>query len=129
MDAIWVALTFIIGLGVRLALPVAVTAGVVLWLRRWDARWQAEAEQAHLLAAQAPATPCWEAKACPPEQRAACPAYQKPTLPCWQAKRYATGRLPETCLECAVFRNAPAPLPVRAATRSARPVTSGGKSL
>lgn len=129
MEALQIALTFILGLGLRLAIPLAVTVGLVWWLRRWDARWQAEAEQAHRRVAQAPATPCWETRGCAPEQRAACVAYQNPNAPCWQIKRYTTGRLPEACLECGVFRNAPVPGPASLATPSARPAISGGKSL
>lgn len=123
-----VALTFLIGIGVRLAVPLGITIVLVALLRRLDARWQAEAEQAQAQLAQAPVTPCWEAKGCSPEQRATCPAFRQNNIACWQVKRLTTGRLPDLCLECAVFRNAPAVVPAPVAVRASRPAVFGGKS-
>lgn len=127
MTALPVALTFLIGISLRLAIPLGVTIILVALLRQLDARWQAEAEHAQAQLAQAPVTPCWEAKGCSLEQRAACPAYRQ-SMACWQVKRHTLGRLPEVCLECAVFRNAPAVVPAPVAVRASRPAVLGGKS-
>jgi hypothetical protein len=110
----------------RLGVPLAVTAAVVWWLRRLDARWQAEAEaksrRALELKAAAsgaappaahPARPCWEERNCAESVREHCPAYLQPAVPCWLARRAADGHLPAACVGCDRFTPAPAPVAVR----------------
>ena len=103
-----------IGLLLRFGIPLGLTLILIKWLRQIDVRWQAESECARRTQPQAlvQASPaCWQVRNCSLEQRLTCPAYQHPTLPCWQIRRAATGRLPERCLDCAVFRNAPVSKP------------------
>ncbi len=102
----------LIGLVVRFGIPIVLTILIVMWLRRLDARWQLEANQTHPRAAVAalPQVRCWEQRGCPPERRASCPAYARPDVPCWQVFRGVDGRLQEACLDCAVFKKAPAPV-------------------
>jgi hypothetical protein len=101
---------------VRLALPLAVTLGLAWWLRRVDARWQAEARAAYIAEqwgrsdapplvaqAQAPTAHCWAVRGCSEEQRAACMAYGQPTLPCWLVRLRREGKLPRACLKCELF--------------------------
>lgn len=103
-------LTSLAGILVRLALPIALTLLAAYALRRLDQRWQSQA------AARQPGPvsviKCWVLNDCPAEQRANCPVYQKQNLPCWQAYRDKAGRLPERCLDCQVFRQAPVIEPV-----------------
>lgn len=95
----------------RLGVPLVLTAILVWWLRRLDLRWQSEAEELHRiqLAHAEPQTPCWKVKSCSPERRATCAAYQHNEKPCWQVMRGAEGRLPDRCLTCTVFSDAPVP--------------------
>lgn len=108
--------TVILGVALRIALPVAGTVLIVLWLRWLDARWQEEAE-GHVAAGTAllpkvMRLPCWEINQCSPERRSNCPAYQNGNVPCWQLFRSPEGQLKEECLGCEVFRRAPLPVAV-----------------
>jgi hypothetical protein len=95
----------IIGLLLRLAIPIAATLFVVYILRRLDKRWQAEAEA---LPMDVEKRECWKVKGCPPEQVKDCAA-AKSSLPCWQSKRLPNGYLNDDCLSCPVFIEAPIP--------------------
>ena len=104
MDTI---LTFLLGLLMRIGIPVAVTALVFLLLRRLDERWQKEALAIPVISSQ---RPCWEIKGCSEEKRKNCPSPAQSNTPCWQVFRTKNGLLKEECLGCAVFRLAPAPV-------------------
>ncbi len=100
----------LVGLLVRIAIPLVITIVVILILRRADARWQKEAEQLPpVVTVENPH--CWDIKNCPAEQVNECPA---PTslAPCWQVRRQKNGYLREACLTCQIFRQAPLPTPV-----------------
>ena len=99
-------LSVIAGLIIRLAIPIALTAVLIFFLRKLDARWQAEAQQQPLPVLQKPE--CWKIKGCTPEQRKQCVGAMSP-LPCWQAYRLPNGYLNEKCLTCEVFIKAPTP--------------------
>ncbi len=99
------ALAVVIGVLLRLAIPVLLTIVIVQLLRIQDAHWQQEAEQAPALV-EKPA--CWEIKNCPPDCFKDCAGYTSP-LPCWQARRLTNGYLREECLSCKIFLKAPAP--------------------
>ena len=99
------ALAVVIGVVVRLAIPVVLTILIVQLLRIQDARWQREGEQVPRLVEK---PVCWEVKNCPPDCRKNCPGFTSP-LPCWQARRLANGYLREECLTCKIFLRAPAP--------------------
>ena len=95
----------LVGLLLRLAIPIAATLLVIYLLRRLDKRWQAEAQ---IEPVQVEKPECWKIKGCPPEQVKNCTAAQA-SLPCWQAKRLPNGYLKEDCLSCPVFIQAPVP--------------------
>lgn len=108
-DGLAVAL---LGILVRIILPITATLLVVGFFRRLDARWQIEAQaqmRARMALAAANHTPCWEQRQCSPERRETCAAYQNRYMPCWQVFRDKDGRLRESCLECDVFLAAPVP--------------------
>ena len=108
MDTLTPLLAVIAGFALRLAIPIAITAIAIYFLRRLDVRWQAEAEDQLLLpAVEKPK--CWEVHKCPPEKRQACPGYLS-EQPCWQTFRKENGYLQERCLGCDVFRKAPIPV-------------------
>lgn len=104
METITSLLAIITGLLLRLAIPIAVTALIIYFLRKLDRRWQSEAQLPTLV--EKPE--CWKVKGCTPEQIKNCAAGQSP-LPCWQAKRLPNGYLRDECISCEVFRKAPIP--------------------
>ncbi|GAB4504489.1 MAG: hypothetical protein Fur0043_14830 [Anaerolineales bacterium] len=105
MNAFTSLLAVVMGIVLRLALPIGITALAVYFLRKLDARWQAKATQ-QVPNVEKPA--CWEVNHCLPEMREACPGYQS-VWPCWQAFRGPNGYLQERCLGCNVFKKAPIP--------------------
>jgi hypothetical protein len=102
------ALAVLLGLVMRLAIPVLITALVVFALRKLDSRWRAEGSDRPLKVAK---PQCWKTKHCPPAARKACTGYKSP-LPCWQAFRSSSGYLADKCLACPVL--IATPLPARA---------------
>ena len=98
----------LIGLFLRLVLPVGVTILAIYFLRKLDSYWQKEAEH-ELLQPAAEKVQCWDLKDCPIEKRKTCPAPASPQ-PCWQVNRLSNGYLREECFSCKIFRNAPAPV-------------------
>jgi hypothetical protein len=108
MEPITPLLAVIAGFALRLAIPIAITAAAIYFLRRLDTRWQAEAEEQLLLPTVEKAK-CWEINGCTVEERATCAGYQS-EQPCWQAFRQKNGYLQEGCLGCDVFQQAPIPV-------------------
>ena len=101
-----ITLAFVIGVFLRLMVPLTVTALVVFLLHRLDVRWQAEAEKEHAALVKNN-MPCWKEEGLSIDEimvRAA-----KDEQPCWQTHRLANGYLREACLDCEVFLAAPAP--------------------
>ncbi len=96
----------LVGFVLRLAIPIAATILLIFFLRKLDARWQAEAE---LQPAPTNKPECWKIKGCTPEQKGNCEAVTS-SLPCWQVYRLPNGYLREECLSCEVFTQAPIPL-------------------
>ena len=110
METITAILAVVTGVALRLAIPIAITAIAIYFLRRLDNRWQAEAEE-QLLQPVVEKAKCWEIHGCTAEMRATCIGYQS-EKPCWQAFREENGYLKERCLGCDVFRKAPIPVKI-----------------
>jgi hypothetical protein len=108
------ALAFILGMVLRIGIPVGATALLVWLLHRLDARWQNQAEQEGIPTGQNLAADpgCWDIKNCSPEARRTCKAFAHPETPCWQELRSGDGNLQEKCLKCRVFKEAPVPAAV-----------------
>jgi hypothetical protein len=98
-------LAILLGLLIRLAIPIAGTCILIYFLRKLDAHWQAEAQ---LNPPSTQKVECWKVKGCPPDQQKNCVAASS-SLPCWQAFRQPNGYLREGCISCEVFINAPIP--------------------
>jgi hypothetical protein len=105
MEAITSLMTLLVGLLVRLAIPIVGTVILIYFLRKLDAHWQAEAQLPQIPVQKAE---CWKIKGCSPAQRQSCRAASS-SLPCWQVFREPNGYLQETCLSCDVFVHAPVP--------------------
>ena len=102
----WLQVAGVIGMFIlRLGVPLAITLAVGYWLRRLDAKWQAEAlarkAEAALIEEEKRAEPniemfkiieqpCWVLKNCPEDAVASCPAHRHSELPCWLARLRAT---------------------------------------
>jgi hypothetical protein len=99
-------LTILLGVLLRIGIPVMATALIFFLLRRLDKRWKKEAEAIPVIISK---RPCSEIKGCSEEKRQSCPAFSQTGVPCWQVFRTKNGLLKEECLECDVFRQAPIP--------------------
>lgn len=108
MDNFTSLFAVITGFAFRLAIPMAITAIAIYFLRKLDTRWQVEAEE-RLLGPAVEKPNCWEVNNCSPEERESCPGYQS-EQPCWQTFRAENGYLQERCLGCEVFKQAPVPV-------------------
>ncbi|MGA9533333.1 MAG: hypothetical protein WBR18_11505 [Anaerolineales bacterium] len=110
MDELMSGLTILAGLLFRLAIPLLATLVLSWALYALDRRWQREASAANAGQAPRPVSiiRCWLLNDCSPERRERCPAYIERGTPCWQHFRDQRGALPERCLDCPVFRRAPA---------------------
>jgi hypothetical protein len=97
----------VLGILLRIGLPLASTAVLFFLLRRLDERWRKEAR---VFPVAVPGKPCWEIKGCSKAKIDNCPAAAQPKVPCWQVFRSKNGVLKETCLGCEVFRQAPVPV-------------------
>ena len=98
----------------RIGVPLVGTLVVAYFLRRLDARWQAEAwaewEASHSqeeVIAEAkilqPNESCWSLKGCDEADHANCAAPKQTDIPCWLARRRSEGKLPAECYNCAQF--------------------------
>lgn len=105
MDTLTSFLALLMGLVLRLAIPVAGTIILIYLLRTLDAHWQIEAQ---LPPATVQKAECWKVKGCSPAQMKNCQAASSP-LPCWQFFRQPNGYLQEECISCKVFIDAPIP--------------------
>lgn len=94
----------LVGLFLRLGIPILISFIVFFLLKRLDNRWQNEI--INLPINNKNQRPCWEVKNCKDEMRKQCPASSQPEVPCWQLFRAKSGILKENCLECQVFRSA-----------------------
>ncbi|MBI4732121.1 MAG: hypothetical protein HY781_08355 [Chloroflexi bacterium] len=97
----------LVGLLLRIGIPIGISLLVFFLLRRLDNRWQKEANL--LPVAAMDQKPCWEVKNCSETKRKDCPVAAQPNVPCWQAFRTKDGLLKEACLDCDVFRQALTP--------------------
>jgi len=102
--------TFLLGLGLRIGIPIGITVLVFVLLRQLDKRWQKDAMSVPVVATGG--KPCWELKGCSEDNKKKCPAAAQPAIPCWQIFRSRDGVLGENCIGCDVFRQAPVPVRV-----------------
>ena len=98
-------LVILIGLVLRLIVPLAITALIVYSLRKLDARWQAEArdEEKVMAIVEMPCLKIDELSTDKTNSR-----ISLSTQPCWQMHRSTNGYLNEACLDCEVFLKATA---------------------
>lgn len=95
-------ITVLIGVIIRIGVPIGISVLVFILLKKFDIKWQKEANFIPVLSKIG--KPCWEVKGCTDEKRNSCPVSNQPKVPCWQTFRAKSGTLKDTCLECDVFR-------------------------
>jgi hypothetical protein len=105
METFTTSLAILIGVLLRLAIPIVGTAMLIYFLRKLDARWQTEAQ---LQPISVQNSECWKIKGCSAQEQKICLA-KTSALPCWQIYRLPNGHLREECLSCEVFIDAPIP--------------------
>lgn len=110
MEWLPTTLAMILGILLRIAVPVLVTILFIFLLRKLDERWKAESDLGDVMLVKPGNVGCWEINMCPEDMRAKCKAYQNQDTPCWQVFRNENGRLKERCIGCDVFRHAPVPV-------------------
>jgi hypothetical protein len=110
MDELITVLALILGVLLRVAIPLAVTFTFIKLLKWLDERWQHEAELKGIKVAAVGNTGCWDINNCPEGDRAKCRAYANPDKPCWQVFREKDGRLQERCIGCDIFKHSPKPV-------------------
>jgi hypothetical protein len=109
MEELITVLTIIIGVLLRIAIPIAVTLSFIKLLKWLDERWQLEAEEGATVV-KVGNVGCWDINNCSAEQRVGCQAYANPDKPCWQVFREKNGRLQERCIGCDIFKHTPEPV-------------------
>ena len=110
MDEVMTTLYMVLGVLIRVGIPVGLTTLVIVALRRLDAQWQTGAEEVSRPMTVATNPGCWNIHNCSPEKRANCPAFKNQNVPCWQVHRRKDGLLNESCIGCNVFKEAPMPV-------------------
>ena len=94
----------LIGLLLRLGIPIALTFLLAMFLKWLDKKWQADAEKEKaetIVLAQngKDRRPCWEIHNCPQNLKKNCKAYANPATPCWEVFR-TNGSLKPACRTC-----------------------------
>ena len=110
MDELITVFAMILGVLLRIAIPIAATILLITVLKWLDERWKREADVESTAAVKVGNVGCWDINNCSAEQRARCQAYANPDKPCWQVFREKDGRLQERCIGCDIFRQAPEPV-------------------
>ena len=110
MDELITTVAIVLGVVLRVAIPLAVTFTFIRLLKWLDERWQQEADLKSTTAVKAGNIGCWDVNNCSEKQRTGCRAYANPDKPCWQVFREKDGRLQERCIGCDIFKHAPVPV-------------------
>ena len=106
METLSPTLVILIGLALRILVPLALTALAVYALRKLDAHWQAEARDEKKVPAIDEIL-CMKIQGLSDDQMKSRMVLS--AQPCWQAQRSANGYLNEACLDCEVFLKTTAP--------------------
>lgn len=110
MDWLTTVFTMVMGILLRVIIPIAATILVITVLKLLDDRWKKEADLDGSAVVKVGNVGCWEINECTAENRAQCLAYANPDKPCWQVFREENGHLQEECIGCDIFRHAPVPV-------------------
>ena len=88
MDEFFMTVSMLMGVLLRIGLPVGLTFLLARYLRRLDAKWRAEAREAQpgeaILREIWLSNPCYDEIDCSEEQRENCIAYGQKDKACWE---------------------------------------------
>jgi hypothetical protein len=103
MNEFTLTMSMVLGVLLRIGIPVGLTFLLANFLRGLDAKWRNEASQAQpgeaVLREMWLSNPCWDEMNCEDSQCEKCPAYQQREKPCWEVFLH-NGRLNSKCQEC-----------------------------
>jgi hypothetical protein len=118
MDEFLVTLYIVAGILLRIAIPLGITVGASVVLRRLDKKWRKEADQQYQ---NLPSliniwleNPCWELNECEETRRETCDAYQQADVPCWEVFQ-TNGHFNRKCKSCSYLKEMPI-IPVKIKT-------------
>ena len=118
MDEFLVTVFLVSGILLRIAIPIGITIGASVLLRRLDKKWRDEADQQNK---NLPSlvniwleNPCWETNECEETRRETCDAYQQESLPCWEVFQN-NGHFQKQCKNCSYLEDLPI-IPVKIKT-------------
>jgi hypothetical protein len=93
-------LNVVVGVVLRVILPLGVTLVVAWILKRFDDQWRSESLADSLrMAGSIETLHCWDFAGCRPEVRSSCRAFNNQDQPCWEMMR-SRGQLQEACKAC-----------------------------
>lgn len=109
MNATQATFTMVLLFALRCLVPLAFMFGIGYGMNWLVDRWEAEAEEATLATAVSLKTEggCWAFKQCNPERQEDCPGFKNQMTPCWLVRTRAEGALPDDCLTCPIYEQAP----------------------
>jgi len=103
MDEFTITISMVLGILVRIGIPVGLTAILAFFLKRLDSKWREEARQVQpgdgLLRDIWLNNPCWGETDCVEEQREKCAVFNQKKEPCWEVYR-ENGSMQSKCQEC-----------------------------
>ena len=91
MDEFKMTMFMVLGILLRIGIPLGLTFLLARFLRRLDAKWRAEASEVHpgeaIMFELWLKNPCWDEFDCTKEQCENCAAYNQKEKPCWEVFR------------------------------------------
>jgi hypothetical protein len=103
MDEFIITISMVLGIIMRIGIPIGITFLLAHFLRRLDSKWRDEASQAQPGESISRDlwlnNPCWGDMDCVEEQRKQCAAYNQTEKPCWEVFR-ENGSMDSKCWEC-----------------------------
>jgi len=128
MDEFILTLYMVLGVILRIGIPLVITFLLTLLLRRLDNQWREEAlhEQPGeaVLREMWLNNPCWEQTDCIEELRESCSAFSQTETPCWEVYR-EDGMLNPKCQVCEYRKELL--IPVRMDVQSTRRTIESGE--
>jgi hypothetical protein len=107
MDEFKMTVFMVLGILLRIGIPLGLTFLLARFLRHLDAKWREEASEVQpgeaIMLELWLNHPCWDELDCTKEQCENCAAYHQKEKPCWEVFR-VNGNLRSECQECE-YRN------------------------
>jgi hypothetical protein len=108
MTGLNVLADLVIGLLLRLGIPLGLMSVMVWVVHSLDQHWQSNRRSKTQVMASNPG--CWKIFGCPEEKSQQCLARKNKDVPCWHLFRDENGQLQQRCLACKIFRDAKVPV-------------------